>query len=318
MATNYVRFRFRSSVDWGLVGEEGRIAPLRVGDLSTRAFIDALRRKKKPAPRFTTTLREVALLSPISAPAQIICQGANYRQHMIESGLNPDQKRYNMFFTKSDASLSPPIGNVIRPSHVRLLDYELELGLVFGRSIDHPIEVNAQNLSKFVAAIFMANDVSARDIQLPQMQWYKGKSYRTFLPAGPVLAVLSPTDFAKLDLLDLVLSVNGEVRQKDQASNLVFKPAETITELSQFCNVSPGDVLLTGTPSGCALRVPGQWQQKVASLLSEPKKWELFLRGQLKRREYLNPGDQVESSIRTTDGSIDLGVQRWKVVQDHE
>ena len=318
MATNYVRFRFRSSVDWGLLGEEGRIAPLRAGDLSTRAFLDFLRRKKRPAPRFTTTVREVAILSPISAPAQIICQGANYRQHMIESGLNPDQKRYNMFFTKSDASLSPPIGNVIRPSHVRLLDYELELGLVFGRSIDHPIEVNAQNLSKFVAAIFMANDVSARDIQLPQMQWYKGKSYRTFLPAGPVLAVLAPADFAKLDLLELVLSVNGEIRQKDRASNLVFKPAETITELSQFCNVSPGDVLLTGTPSGCALRVPGQWQQKVASLLSEPKKWELFLRGQLKRREYLNPGDQVESSIRTTDGSIDLGVQRWKVVQDHE
>ncbi|HMX57333.1 MAG TPA: fumarylacetoacetate hydrolase family protein, partial [Leptospiraceae bacterium] len=170
--------------------------------------------------------------------------------------------------------------------------------------------------SRYVAAIFMANDVSARDIQLPQMQWYKGKSYRTFLPAGPVLAVLSQADFAKLDLLELLLSVNGEIRQKDRASNLVFKPAETITELSQFCNVSPGDVLLTGTPSGCALRVPGQWQQRIASLLSEPKKWELFLRGQLKRREYLKPGDQVESSIRTTDGSIDLGVQRWKVVQD--
>ena len=79
-------------------------------------------------------LDELELLSPVTTPCRVYCQGANYRPHMIElSGLNPDAKTFNMFFTKSDASISAANGTVRRPAHVSLLDYEIELALVFRR-----------------------------------------------------------------------------------------------------------------------------------------------------------------------------------------
>ena len=195
----------------------------------------------------------VRILSPVTAPCHVYCQGANYRQHMIELGLDPDAKTFNMFFTKSDASISAANGVVHRPAHVALLDYEIELALVFRRSVSSPVTVTPAALKDFVFAVTMANDISARDVQLPQTQFFKGKSYRGFCPIGPWLTVLEPQEFAMLDNLDLRLLVNGVLRQNDTTANLVFKPAETITELSTFANIAPGDVLLTGTPSGCAL-----------------------------------------------------------------
>lgn len=313
MARNYVRFRKGIHTDWGTI-EKDSVQPCGAGDLNTRDFLDFCRRSdhRSGSP---VAVADLQILSPITAPCQVICQGANYRQHVIESGLNPDDKTYNMFFTKSDASITEPVGDVIRPARVKLLDYEIELGLVFGKHIDRPVQLSAESCSEYVAALFMANDISARDIQIPQLQWYKGKSYRTFLPAGPVLAVLEPEDYTLIESLDLTLTVNNQVRQKDNTANLVFKPAESISELSGFCSLAPGDVLLTGTPAGCALRAPGKLVQAVAGLLPEKRKWELFIKGQSKRREYLNAGDVIRSSIRSADGRIDLGEQILRVVQ---
>ncbi|MCT8334641.1 fumarylacetoacetate hydrolase family protein [Leptospira sp. 85282-16] len=315
MATNYIRFEKEKKIDWAK-WENGKLFPLLAGDLNTKEFLEFVKTKPKISEFSKLSLEEVSLLSPITAPCQIICQGANYEQHLIESGLNPKEKKYNLFFTKSDASLSPPVGEVIRPNHVRLLDYEIELGLVFGKPINQSLESNSFKLSDYVSALFMANDISARDIQLPQMQWYKGKSYRSFLPAGPILAVLEEGDVSLLENLELTLLVNDRIRQHDSIAGLVYKPEETIQELSQFCDIMPGDVLLTGTPSGCALRAPGKLVQKIAALLSEKRKWELFIKGQLKRTEYLQPGDTIRSSIRTADRRIDLGDQILKVVQE--
>ena len=188
---------------------------------------------------------------------------------MIESGLDPDAKSFNMFFTKSDASIAPAIGTVRRPPHVLLLDYEIELALVFRRSIQSPVTVTRETLKDYVFAATIANDISARDVQIPQTQFFKGKSYRGFCPIGPWLTVLEPQEFALLDNLDLRLSVNGALRQSDTTANLVFKPAETISELSTFANIAPGDVLLTGTPSGCALQVPPPMVRRILQLLPE-------------------------------------------------
>ncbi len=318
MARNYIRFQRNGEANWGLLAD-GFIWPLAARDLSTKDFLE-FHKSESAASRMSPESEagkfpagDAQTLSPITAPCQIICQGANYRQHVIESGMNPDDKTYNLFFTKSDASLTGPVGNVVTPSHVKLLDYEIELGLVFGKSVHEPVDVDSANLSQYVSALFMANDISARDIQIPQLQWYKGKSYRTFLPAGPVLCVLDPEDYELLGSLELTLSVNGQVRQKDSTANLVFKPAESISELSRFCSINAGDVLLTGTPSGCALRAPGKLIQKMAGLLSEKKKWQLFAKGQTRRTEYLKPGDAIHSSIRTRDGRIDLGEQHLRV-----
>jgi 2-keto-4-pentenoate hydratase/2-oxohepta-3-ene-1,7-dioic acid hydratase in catechol pathway len=167
-----------------------------------------------------------------------------------------------------------------------------------------------------VFAIAIANDLSARDVQLPQTQFFKGKSYRGFCPLGPWLTVLEDDEFDRLDDLELALAVNGTMRQRDSTRNLVFKPAETISELSTFADISPGDVLLTGTPSGCALRVPPPAVRRIVQLLPEAQFWKLFLRSQSRRPQYLRPGDRISARIYSADGRLDLGEQHTEVIAE--
>lgn len=313
MATNLIRFTHAGLVRWGVVSGD-RIAPLEgdyptTGELVTRGEAD-WRTPRRP----TLDLGDVVVLSPVTAPARLLCLGANYRRHMIESGMDPDEKPFNMFFEKSDAAINSPFGSVVRPPHVGLLDYEIELALVFKRSITGSLVVTDANLHEVVFGITIANDISARDVQLPQMQFFKGKSYRGFCPLGPHLTVLERDELRYLERLTLTLAVNGEVRQLDDTSNLVFKPAETITELSTFSDVSPGDVLLTGTPAGCALRVPPPFVRRLVQLLlPERAFWRTFARTQEKRRDYLQPGDVVHATIASVDRVVDLGEQRFTV-----
>jgi 2-keto-4-pentenoate hydratase/2-oxohepta-3-ene-1,7-dioic acid hydratase in catechol pathway len=232
-----------------------------------------------------------------------------------QSGLDPDAKTFNMFFTKSDASVAPPVGTVQRPAHVALLDYEIELALVFRRAIQSPVTVTREALKDYVFAAAIANDISARDVQLPQMQFFKGKSYRGFYPLGPWLTVLEPDEFAFLDDLHLQLVVKGTVRQSDTTANLVFKPWETISELSTFAQVSPGDVLLTGTPSGCALHVPPPTVRRFLQPLPERTFWQLFLTSQSRRPAYLQPGDRMTATIRSADGRLNLGQQTTTIAR---
>ena len=315
MAINLARFELDGVPRWGVVAESG-VSPL-AGDYPTTAALiergeaDWLAAKSKTA---TLSLDSIKILSPVTAPCRIYCQGANYRQHMIESGMNPDAKLFNMFFTKSDASVASARESVARPKHVALLDYEIELALVFRRPISSPVTVTRETLKDYVFGVAIANDLSARDIQLPQTQFFKGKSYRGFCPLGPWLTVLEDAEFDRLDDLELELAVNGAVRQRDSTRNLVFKPAETISELSTFANFAPGDVLLTGTPSGCALRVPPPPIRRIVQLLPERRFWSLFLKSQKRRPQYLQPGDRISARIKSADGSLDLGEQKTTIL----
>ena len=233
---------------------------------------------------------------------------------MIESGMDPDAKLFNMFFTKADASICSGRDAVAPPSHVKLLDYEIELALVFRRAISSTTTVTRETLPDYVFAVTIANDLSARDVQLPQTQFFKGKSYRGFCPLGPWLTVLERDEFSRIDDLALELDVNGAARQRDTTANLVFKPAETISELSTFGNIAPGDVLLTGTPSGCALRAPPPPVRRMLQVLPEHVLWKLFLKAQARRPQYLKPGDRITARIRSRDGVIDLGEQATEIV----
>jgi 2-keto-4-pentenoate hydratase/2-oxohepta-3-ene-1,7-dioic acid hydratase in catechol pathway len=317
MATNLVRFGIRGAPHWGIASVAG-IAPLAGKYPTTAALIEHgeadWRAAREQAPSIPTG--SVKILSPVTTPCRLFCQGANYRQHMVESGMNPDSKLFNMFFTKADASVSSADGSVERPRQVKLLDYEIELALVFRQPISSPITVTNGTLKDYVFAIIIANDLSARDVQLPQIRFFKGKSYRGFCPIGPWLTVLEPEEFSYLDALELQLSVNGNIRQRDTTKNLVFKPAETISELSTFANVAVGDVLLTGTPSDCALRVPPAPARRLLQLLPERQLWKLFVKAQSRRTSYLQPGDKINARIWSADGRIDLGEQTTAVVAE--
>jgi 2,4-diketo-3-deoxy-L-fuconate hydrolase len=320
MAIDVVRFAHEGRTQWGVIREH-RITPIPGDFPTTGAFIARHDRHDRVAELArlsgaTIDARAVAILAPVTRNQQLVCQGANYRQHMIESGLDPDAKSYNMIFTKASSCIVAGDSDVIRPREVRFLDYEIELGLVLRREIAAKVTVTDGNLYDFVAGAVIVNDYSARDVQIPQSQFYKGKSFRTFGPVGPYLCLLEPADVALLKTLELTLQVNGEVRQHDSTANLVYGPAETLTELSGVHDFAPGDLLSTGTPAGCALAVPSPRKQRLAALLSEKKKWEIFFKVQAKRPQYLQPGDLVEARIRSANGEIDLGVQHNRVVDE--
>lgn len=306
MSVNLIRY----AEGWGVVDAD-HVLPLPGEYLSAADIlgegVKAARELLANAHATSVPLASITALNPLP-DARVYCQGANYRSHMLESGMNPD-RAFNMLFTKSSASLSGPNDDIITPSHVRLLDYEVELGIVIGAPITAAVTVTDDNLADYVAAFVIANDVSARDIQLPQGQWYKGKSYRTFCPVGPYLCVPDPDELARWSELRLTLSVNGKKRQDSLAGDMVFKPADTLTEFSELETFAVGDLILTGTPGGVALQPPKAIAQKIAGLLPEDKKWALFVKAQGRSSAYLKPGDQVIAAIRTDDGALDLGAQ---------
>lgn len=316
MPVHIVRFEHQNLIQWGVI-RQGLITPIPGQYASTGDLIRQTQLSELAAlPEGNLPLGAVKLLSPVTRDQQFICQGANYRQHMIESGMNPDDKHFNMIFTKATSCIVAADSDLIKPREVRFLDYEIELGLVLKRDIDSRQEVTDANLHEFIAGVVIVNDYSARDIQIPQMQFYKGKSYRTFGPVGPYLCLLDAQDMPYLRKLQLRLSVNGQVRQEDSSANLVHGPAETLSELSGVQDLASGDLIATGTPAGCALSVPSPMKQRIGALLPEAVKWKAFLKTQEGRSEYyLKPGDVVEASIRSADGRIDLGMQRNVVVE---
>jgi 2-keto-4-pentenoate hydratase/2-oxohepta-3-ene-1,7-dioic acid hydratase in catechol pathway len=111
------------------------------------------------------------------------------------------------------------------------------------------------------------------------------------------------------------LAVNGRVRQDAYCGDMIFKPHQTLTELSGLHDLGPGDLIATGTPAGCAARAPGKlalWLMK--HVLSEKAKWKLFIKKGQANPAYLQPGDLIQTTIRTEDGRIDLGEQRNRIV----
>jgi 2,4-didehydro-3-deoxy-L-rhamnonate hydrolase len=319
MAINVLRFEYRSSPNWGIAAGD-RIILLSATSLTTGEFIERFPVEKlqtfvnASAPELH--LSDVRVLSPITGNQQFLCLGANYRQHMIESGMDPEAKSFNMMFTKAASCIVPADSPVIKPRAVKYLDYEVELGLVLKRPVRGAVKVDARNLSSFVAGMVIVNDYSARDIQIPQMQFYKGKSFRTFGPVGPVLCLLTAQEMHYLQDMELQLSVNGQLRQRDNTANCVWGPAETLTELSSIHDLDAGDLIATGTPAGCALSIPSPAKQRIAALLPERIKWRLFLKAQATREQYLKAGDTVVASIRSRDGAIDLGMQVNLVVDE--
>src|SRR5271166_6650543 len=142
MATNLVRFDLGGTARWGVVSGSG-VSPLAGDYPTTAALIEHGKADWRAAQKQAASLSldSIKVLSPVTTPARIYCQGANYRQHMIESGMNPDAKLFNMFFTKSDASIASGRGVVTPPKHVSLLDYEIELALIFRRPISSAVTV---------------------------------------------------------------------------------------------------------------------------------------------------------------------------------
>ncbi|MYV57645.1 fumarylacetoacetate hydrolase family protein [Streptomyces sp. SID3212] len=264
------------------------------------------------SPEEGTAISDLAVLPPVTVPCRVVAQMVNYRSHARDSGFTGDIPP--AFFRKASGSISGPHDSVVRPPHVRLLDYEIELGLVMGAQLPIGAVVGDGDLPSYVAGVVLTNDVSARDVQLTRTQFYESKSYPTFTPTGPYLTLLDPDDFAHLLDLRLRLSVNGDPRQDRTLADMIVRPAEALTLLARFQTLAPGDLLLTGTPGGTALKAPPKAVEKIGALLPPAMKWKAFFRSQARNPRYLKEGDLITATIATPNGRLDLGEQRTSVV----
>ncbi|ORW92946.1 fumarylacetoacetase [Mycobacterium sp. IEC1808] len=258
-------------------------------------------------------LDSLALVSPITRPCRVIAQMTNFASHVKDAGMDPASIPLT-FFRKASASITGPFDEIVKPPHVRFLDYEVEIGLVIGREVPIGATISEDNLAEFIAGLVVTNDVSARDIQLPQTQFYEAKSYPTFTPVGPELVLLTAEELNRFGDLRLRLNVNGQERQNALVEgDMLYRPLEALQSLTQFQELAPGDLVLTGTPVGTALSAPPKPVQIISNLLPPAVKWKMFFKGQAGNPKYLNDGDVVEASVATDDGAIDLGAQRNEV-----
>jgi 2-keto-4-pentenoate hydratase/2-oxohepta-3-ene-1,7-dioic acid hydratase in catechol pathway len=253
------------------------------------------------------------LISPVTAPCRVVAQMTNFASHVKDAGMDPTSTPLT-FFRKASGSITGPFDDIVKPAHVRFLDYEVEIGLVIGREMPVGTTITEANLADYVVGLVVANDVSARDVQLPKTQFYESKSYPTFTPAGPALVLLGADELNRFGELRLRLRVNGEIRQDMLVDgDMIYPPLQALQALTGFQRLDPGDLLLTGTPVGTALSAPPKPLEIIGSLLPPALKWKAFFNRQAKNPKYLHDRDLVETTVATDDGAIDLGKQRNRV-----
>lgn len=185
----------------------------------------------------------VRLHAPIADPGKIICIGLNYKDHAEESGM-PVPPEPPIFAKWSNAILDPG-EPILRPRGCHQLDWEVELGVVIGRTARYVPRAAALD---HVFGYTIVNDVSARDFQFVTSQWTKGKMGETFAPVGPCIADRS--EIPNPHGLELKTWVNGKQMQHGSTTNLIFDVSYLVAYLSNLITLSPGDLIATGTPPG--------------------------------------------------------------------
>lgn len=189
------------------------------------------------------TFRELSLLPVIPHPPNIIAIGVNYVDHASETGDQvPD---YPLIFTKFTSSISAHGSDIRIPQDCQLPDYEAELGIVIGKPASN---VAKEDALAHVGGYFTFNDVSARDYQNRTSQWVQGKGFPTFAPTGPFL--VTPDEFGLPGGRAIRLRIGDEVLQEANTDDMVFDVATIVSYVSGVCDLRPGDVIATGTPSG--------------------------------------------------------------------
>ena len=189
--------------------------------------------------RKPTARKGVKTLVPV-VPSKVIAVGLNYLEHARETG--KPLPRLPLFWLKAPTSLLPDGGKIEIPFPHHRTDYEAELAIIIGRKIRN---VPSTAAARYIFGYTTAQDISDRTIQNAESQWTRCKSFDTFTPLGPFVET-------KLDPRDLTIQLfqNGHLRQNSNTSQLLFKPADLVSFISTNLTLLPGDVILTGTPSG--------------------------------------------------------------------
>jgi 2-keto-4-pentenoate hydratase/2-oxohepta-3-ene-1,7-dioic acid hydratase in catechol pathway len=194
----------------------------------------------------TIPLSSVKLLTPIQ-PGKIICVGRNYAAHAKEHG--SDIPKIPLIFFKPPSSIIGPGESITYPPQSKHVEHEAELAVVIGRR-GHWIK--PEEAFDYIFGYTIANDVTARDLQRSDLVWTRAKGFDTFCPIGPWIE----TEFDPADAL-ITCHINGEMRQMASTRDMVFTIGQLIAFISSIMTLEPGDILLTGTPSGVSPIFPG-------------------------------------------------------------
>jgi 2-keto-4-pentenoate hydratase/2-oxohepta-3-ene-1,7-dioic acid hydratase in catechol pathway len=226
-------------------------------------------------------LKNCRIGPPITGINKIIAVGLNYRKHAEEMG---DKLPANpLLFCKASTTISGPYDDIVLPpvSWSDAVDYEVELGVIIGTVCQ---DVSVEDALAYVAGYTVVNDLTARDIQKSESQWFRAKSYDGFCPVGP--CIITKDELDDVQDLRLTSTVNGEIRQDSNTSDMIFSVAEIISFISKGMTLMPGDLIATGTPSG------------IGAGFKPPK--------------FLKPGDVVELTVEN------VGVHKYKVFSDED
>ncbi|MCC6874338.1 MAG: fumarylacetoacetate hydrolase family protein [Sandaracinaceae bacterium] len=232
-----LRLHHRDRVYWASLEDEA----------TARLWTGAPWEDGKPTDRLVP-LREGALRAPV-APSKIVCVGRNYRAHAAELG-NPVPAE-PLLFLKPPSALMGTGQTIAWPAASERVDYEGEIAIVIGRELHHASEELA------IASVFgvtCANDVTARDLQKKDVQFTRAKGFDTFCPCGPWIE----TDYGPLGALRVRTRVDGALRQDGSSADMIFPIASLLSYVSTVMTLSPGDLVLTGTPEGVAPLEAGQ------------------------------------------------------------
>ncbi len=208
----------------------------------TRSLAEAAGSSKK-LKALLTPLKRARLRAPIPRPPKITCVGLNYVDHAREQGIEPPESP--IFFLKSVNTICGPGDPIRMPPNSTQVDYEAEFAVVIGKR-GH--QIPEEKAMEYVAGYVILNDVTARDMQFGDKQWYRGKSCDTFAPTGPWL--ITRDEIPDPHNLRISLSLNGQTMQDSNTSNLIFKVAYLVSYLSQSVTWEVGDLISTGTPPG--------------------------------------------------------------------
>jgi 2-keto-4-pentenoate hydratase/2-oxohepta-3-ene-1,7-dioic acid hydratase in catechol pathway len=196
--------------------------------------------------RFSGKPMEVRLGAPIANPTKIICLGKNYIEHAKEGGFEVPEAP--LLFSKGPNTLNGPFDPVTLPKSSSQIDWEVELAVVIGREGKRIAKSDALD---YVAGFTIMNDVSARQAQFAQSQWFRGKSFDGFAPMGP--ALVTKDEIGDPSDLELTTEVNGILMQSGTTRDMIYDVGALIENISEDITLVPGDVISTGTPAGVGI-----------------------------------------------------------------
>lgn len=241
-----------------------------------RQIVQRYMKTPKSGRIMTRPLDSITLEAPISRPGKIVALGKNYLNHVEETG--SDVPKFPVVFAKFPSSVIGPDDHIRIPGVSSMIDWEVELGIVIGKSCR---DISEKKSLEYVAGYTVINDVSARDLQKSDGQWVRAKSLDGFCPMGP--CIVTQDELGDASKLKMHTKVNGVLKQESTTSKMIFNVRKIVSFLSQSFTLEPGDVIATGTPSG-------------VGFVREPP-------------EFLKAGDRLELYIEK------IGYLRNKIIQ---